>query len=183
MWKRLSTDDSCLVVIDVQGKLAKLMHESKKLFENIRILIKAFDILDIPVIWCQQSPGSVGVTIKSIACLLEKNTKPVNKAVFSCCGNEEFNEKLEKLNRNQVILCGIESHICVYQTACELKNQGKNVTVIADAVSSRDIENKNIALERLRQEDVNLSSTEMAIFELTRSAEHPDFRQLAKLIK
>jgi len=183
MAEKLSADKSCLVVIDVQGKLARLMHNKDKLFENIQILIKAFGILDIPVLWCQQCPDSIGYTVQPIAELLEKKTKPVNKATFSCCKGGEFVRKLEETSCNQVLLCGIETHICIYQTAVELKEKGKNVTVIADAVSSRDVENKNIGIERLKQEDVKISSTEMAIFEIVGTAEHPDFNRLAKLIK
>lgn len=171
-----------LVVVDVQGKLARLMHNKEALFKNIQILIKAAKILDIPILWCQQCPESLGPTIPEISQLLA-GIEPVNKAAFSCCGPEQFNIRLNKLNKNQVILCGIETHVCIYQTAMDLLRKGFNVDVIADAVSSRTQENKEIALQRLSAEGVNISCTEMALFELLRTAEHPQFKNIAKLVK
>jgi nicotinamidase-related amidase len=183
MTEKLNADKSVLVIVDVQGKLAELMYDKDRLFENIRILIQAAEILDIPIIWAQQCPDSLGATVPSVSELLEEKTEPINKATFSCCDNETFIRKLKELSRNQILLCGIETHICIYQTAVDLKAEGRDVTVIADAVSSRTIENKDTGIERLRREQVKISSTEMAIFEIVKTAEHPNFRKLAKLIK
>ncbi len=171
-----------LVVVDVQGKLAQLMHDKEILFKNIRILIKAAEILNIPILWSQQCPDSLGPTVPEIAQLLA-DYEPINKAAFSCCGEELFNIRLNELNRNQVLLCGIETHVCIYQTAIDLLRKGFSVDVIADAVSSRTLENKEIALRRMTAEGVNNSSTEMALFELLRTAEHNQFKNIAKLIK
>ncbi len=178
----LDSEKCCLVVVDVQGKLAQLMHNKENLFRNIQILIKASRILTIPIIWCQQCPESLGETVAEIAELL-KETEPVNKTTFSCCGQKQFDEKLQSLNRSQVILCGIETHVCVYQTAVDLLKKGFRIDIIKDAVSSRTPENKNIALNRLAATDANISSTEMALFELLKTAEHPKFREIAKLMK
>jgi nicotinamidase-related amidase len=178
----LDIQECCLVVVDVQGKLAQLMHDRDVLFKNIRILIKSVQILDIPVVWCQQCPKVLGVTVAEIAELLS-NTSQINKSSFSCCGQEQFNSKLDGLGRRQVLLCGIECHVCVYQTAVDLLGKGYEVSVIADAVSSRTLENREIGISRMRAEGVSISSTEMALFELLRDAEHPQFRQIAKLMK
>jgi len=178
----LDTEKCCLVVVDVQGKLAQLMYDRDVLFKSIRILIKAAKVLHIPVIWCQQSPETLGVTVPEIAELLSDNS-PINKSSFSCCGEEQFNSRLDSLARNQVLLCGIESHVCIYQTAVDLLGTGCDVSVIADAVSSRTPENKQIAVSRMEAEGVNISSTEMALFELLRDAKHPQFSQIAKLVK
>jgi nicotinamidase-related amidase len=178
----LEIQQCCLTVVDVQGKLAKLMHGREALFKNIQILIQAAKILDIPILWCQQCPDALGPTISEIAQLLEDN-EPINKAAFSCCGEEKFNAKLKELHRKQVLLCGIETHVCIYQTAIDLLRQDFHVEVIADAVSSRTLENKQIAISRLAAEGANISCTEMALFELLKTAEHPQFRQVAKLIK
>jgi nicotinamidase-related amidase len=178
----LEIQQCCLTVVDVQGKLAKLMHGREALFKNIQILIQAAKILDIPILWCQQCPDALGPTISEIAQLLEGN-EPINKAVFSCCGEEKFNAKLKELHRKQVLLCGIETHVCIYQTAIDLLRQDFHIEVIADAVSSRTLENKQIAVSRLAAEGANISCTEMALFELLKTAEHPQFRQVAKLIK
>jgi len=158
------------------------MHDKEILFKNIRILIKSAEILDIPILWSQQCPDSLGPTKPEIAQLLT-DCEPINKAAFSCCGQEQFNIRLNELNRQQALLCGIETHVCIYQTAIDLLRKGFSVDVIADAVSSRILENKETALQRLTHEGVNISSTEMALFELLRTAEHPQFKNIAKLIK
>jgi nicotinamidase-related amidase len=178
----LNEKDCCLVVVDVQGKLAGLMHDKDNLFKNIRILIQSAKILDIPILWCQQVPAALGPTVPEIAELLG-GCEPINKSSFSCCGCEEFNSKLEELGRKQVLLCGIETHVCVYQTAVELIERDYEVDVIADAVSSRTSDNKQIGLNRMAEEGARISCTEMALFEILRTADHPQFRQIAKLVK
>ena len=178
----LDIHNSCLVVVDVQGKLAQLMHGKEALFKNIQIIVQAAKILDIPILWCQQCPDALGPTIPEIAELLDNN-EPVNKAAFSCCGEEQFNAGLKALARKQVLLCGIETHVCIYQTAVDLLRQDFHVEVIADAVSSRALENKQIAINRMASEGAKITCTEMILFELLKTAEHPQFRQIAKMIK
>lgn len=178
----LDIQQCCLTVVDVQGKLAQLMHSREALFKNVQILIQAAKILDVPILWCQQCPDALGPTVPEIAQPLNDN-EPINKSAFSCCGEEQFNARLKDSARNQILLCGIETHVCIYQTAVDLLRQGFNVNVIADAVSSRTLENKQIAINRLADEGANITCTEMALFELLKTAEHPKFRQIAKLIK
>jgi nicotinamidase-related amidase len=178
----LDIQQCCLAVVDVQGKLAQLMHGREDLFKNIQILVRAAKILEIPILWCQQCPDALGPTVPDIAQLLA-DIDPINKSSFSCCDAEQFNAGLKELARNQILLCGIETHVCIYQTAVDLLRQNFNVNIIADAVSSRTQENKQIALNRLAAEGANISCTEMALFELLKTAEHPKFKQVAKLIK
>ena len=178
----LDIKNCCLAVVDVQGKLAQLMHGKEALFKNIQILVQAAKILDIPILWCQQVPDALGPTLPEIAQLLT-DIEPINKAVFSCCGADQFISQLNKSSRNQILLCGIEAHVCIYQTADDLLVKGFEVNVVADAVSSRTPENKQIALNRLASDGATVTSVEMALFELLRTAEHPRFRQIAKLIK
>jgi nicotinamidase-related amidase len=178
----LDIQNCCLVVVDVQGKLAQLMHGKQALFKNIQILIKAAKILDIPILWCQQCPDTLGPTVSEIAQLLTDD-EPINKAAFSCCGAEQFNTRLNESARQQVLLCGIETHVCIYQTALDLLRKDFSVDVIADAVSSRAPENKQIAISKMTAEGINISCTEMALFELLRTAKHPQFKQVAKLVK
>ena len=178
----LDVQDCFLVVVDVQGRLAELMYESNILFKNIRILIKAAKLLSIPIVWTQQKPQAIGITVPQISELLTDN-EPVNKSCFSCCRLEEFNEKINALARKQILLCGIETHVCIYQTAIDLVASGKEVHVIADAVSSRTKENKQTALDRMVTEGVKLSSVEMAVFEILKTAEHPRFKEVIQLIK
>jgi nicotinamidase-related amidase len=178
----LDIQNCCLVVVDVQGKLAQLMFDKQFLFKNIRILIEAAKILSIPILWCQQCPDALGPTVPEIAQLLTDN-EPIDKSAFSCCGAGQFNIKLNELKRQQILLCGIETHVCIYQTSVDLLRKGFRVYIIADAVSSRTAENKQVAINRMAAEGVNISCTEMALFELLKTAEHPQFRQIAKLIK
>ena len=178
----LDIEKCCLVVVDVQGKLAQLMYNKVDLFKNITILIKAAKLLALPIIWCQQCPEALGPTVPQIAESLE-GVEPINKASFSCCGAEEFTRKLGALNRRQVLLCGIEAHVCIYQTAVDLLKKATQVTVVADAVSSRTLENKRIAIDKIRNSGADISSVEMVLFELLRTAEHPHFKAIAGLIK
>jgi len=178
----LDIDKCCLVVVDVQGKLAQLMHERQTLFSNIQILIKSAKILNIPILWAQQCPDNLGPTVPEIAELLADN-EPINKSAFSCYGQESFNTELNELGRNQILLCGIETHVCIYQTAIDMLRKGFVVNVIADAVSSRTAGNKQIAINRMADEGAKIVSVEMALFELLKTAEHPQFRQVARLIK
>jgi nicotinamidase-related amidase len=178
----LEIRDCCLVIVDVQGKLAQLMVNKEALFKNLQILITAAQVLEIPILWCQQVPEALGPTVPEIAELLASH-EPIDKASFSCCGVEAFTAELNALGREQVLLCGIETHVCVYQTAMDLMEGGLDVTVVADAVSSRTEQNRQIALTRLAAEGAHISSTEMALFELLRTAKHPQFKQIARLVK
>ena len=178
----LEIENCCLVVIDVQGKLAQLMHDKESLLKNIQILIHSAKILNIPIIWCQQCPDALGPTIPQIAELLS-GIDPINKASFSCCSLDQFKTKLKELTRKQILLCGIETHVCVYQTAIDLLRKGYEVEVISDAVSSRSLHNKEVAIDTMSATGAKISTTEMALFELLKTADHPRFKQIAKLIK
>ena len=178
----LDIQNCCLIVVDVQGKLAQLMCERELLFKNIRTLIKALKILGIPIIWTQQVPQVLGETIPQIAELLTEN-EPINKASFSCCREEKFMTALNSLNRSQVLLCGIETHICIYQTALDLLKENHHVQVIADAVSSGTLRNKKIALDKMQTKGIEITSTEMVSFELLKTTEHPQFKKIVRMIK
>ena len=180
--KVLKIDDSLLVIVDVQGKLAQLMFDKETLFKNCVILAKTAKILNIPIIWCQQNPAALGDTIPELAEQLTDQS-PINKLCFSCTNHADFAEQFKSLKRRQAILCGIETHICIHQTAMNLLDVDCDVHVVADAVSSRTESNKKIAIKRMRDEGVSISSTEMALFELLQTAEHPKFKEVAKLIK
>ncbi len=135
----------CLVVVDVQGKLAQLMVDKDSLFANIEVLIKAAKALEIPILWCQQNPRALGPTVPQLAELLG-GVEPVDKMSFSCCGDAKFIDKLNALRPADVILCGIEAHVCIYQTAMDMLDRDLNVHLIVDAVSSRTAANRQIAV-------------------------------------
>jgi nicotinamidase-related amidase len=178
----LEVDSCALVVIDIQGKLAQLMHRKEALFENAQKLIKGAQILEVPIIVTEQYPKRLGPTIPEIAALFP-NFKPLPKVAFSCCGDEGFQQELMAVSRRQILICGIETHVCVYQTTVDLLASGYEVEVVADVVSSRTAENREIALQRIRDEGAGITSVEMALFELMKAAEGPKFKEVSKIVK
>jgi len=145
----LKIENSLLVIVDVQGKLAQLMFEKEKLIANLVRMVKGARILGIPILWNEQNPAGLGSTIPELTGLLTA-LQPQPKMTFSCCGNPAFMDELRRSGRRQVLLVGIEAHICVYQTAAELLQLGYEVHLVSDAVSSRTLENKQVGIERLR---------------------------------
>jgi nicotinamidase-related amidase len=161
----LKTENAILVVIDIQGRLSTLMHEKEEFFKNAVRMIKGVQALEIPVIWNEQLPDKLGPTIPEIRQALI-DAAPLVKNTFSCCGNKDFIKQLETIGRRQVMLVGMETHVCVYQTAIDLRQAGYDVYLIADAVSSRTPE-----------------SVETALFELLRVAEGDRFKQIINIVK
>ncbi|MBR9987223.1 MAG: hydrolase [Desulfosarcina sp.] len=178
----LKLNNAVLLLVDIQGKLAHMMHEKERLFANLRKLIKGIQVLGIPVLWVEQNPVGLGPTIPEVADLLTDST-PIGKMSFSSCRNDRFLQALKNLDRNQVLIAGIEAHICVYQTAVDLVNMGVGVQVVTDAVSSRTAENKAIGLQRMRDAGAGLTSVETALFELLEVAEGEAFKALLKIVK
>ena len=178
----IALNDTQLVIIDIQGKLSQIVHESERVLYNSRIMIEGCRLLGIPIVWLEQLPEKLGATHPSIAEVLT-GLSPIAKSCFSAYANASFVEQLESNNRKQVVLIGIETHICVYQTAVDLLRNGYEVFVVADAVSSRTAANKAIGIEMIRHEGAKILSTEAVLFALMRTAEHPKFRDIAKLVK
>lgn len=179
----LSSKQAVLVVVDVQGKLAQLMHEKEMLFENLVRLVKGAQVLGVPVIWLEQNPAKLGPTIPELAAAMPAGLVPTPKMSFGCCGEPAFMEKLSTLGRRQVLVCGIEAHICVYQTAVGLEERGYDVHVVADAVSSRKAASRDLAMAKLRRESARLTTVEMALFEMLGTAAAPEFKQIAGIVK
>jgi nicotinamidase-related amidase len=138
--------------------------------------------LGVPIIWVEQVPEKMGPTIQPLRGLLE-GLVPISKSTFSCCGEPEFMKALRQTLRKQVIIAGIETHVCVYQTASDLIAAGYEVEVVSDAVSSRSAENRNVALHKIWSIGARLTTTEMILLELMRTAKHPRFREILGLIK
>lgn len=178
----LKLDDTVLVVIDVQGKLAQLMHNKEELFKNLKTIISGATVLNVPILLTEQYPQGLGPTIPELAELLE-GVNPIAKTSFSCCGDDAFTQAFADLGREQALLVGIETHVCVWQTAYDLLESDYEVHVVADAVSSRSAENKHIGLENMRDSGAILTCTETALFELLRVAEGPKFKEISKLVK
>jgi len=179
----LKVDDTAFVLIDYQGKLARVMHQSEELQANMIRLVKGMQLLNIPIIWLEQYPKGLGPTAQDIKELLDGAHQPIAKMNFSACQSTEFQSTVEKLDRDNFLVAGIEAHICVYQTVYELLNMGRYVEFVTDGIASRAIENKHIAIEKMRALGALPTSIEMALFELMGTAEHPRFKEISKLIK
>lgn len=176
------SNDSVLVVVDVQGRLARLMHESDAMIRAQATLIRACRLLGIPVVWAEQLPEKLGSTVDELQEPLS-GLEPCAKSSFGCMGDETLRERIEAGGRKQVLLCGIETHVCVWQTAAALLRDGYSVHLIADATSSRSAFNRDIAFRRMERAGVQLSNVEMVLFELMVDAGHEKFREVTKLLK
>jgi nicotinamidase-related amidase len=178
----LTAESSVLIVTDVQGRLAEIMHERDAFFQGLTTLIQAARVLDVPIVWMEQVPDKMGPTTPEVARLLE-GMEPIAKKSFSGWGEPRVREALNRLGRRQVLLTGIETHICILQTAADLVREGFGVQVVADAVASRYPLNKEIGLERAREAGASLTTVETAVFEIMGEAGGPAFREIIGLIK
>jgi len=179
----LDASQAVLVVVDIQGRLAELMCNSSELHREAERLISAARLFELPVLWTEQIPDKLGPTSASIRAALE-GQEAIAKTSFSAWREPVFRERLEAMNRRQVMLVGMEAHVCVWQTAVDLLANGFQVWAIADAVGSRHPANRELGLERMRQAGVNLSSVEMALFEMQGCADDSDrFRAMVKLLR
>jgi nicotinamidase-related amidase len=178
----LEAENAVLAIVDVQGRLAQLMADRETLFANLQRMVKGARVLGLPILWAEQNPAGLGPTIPELTSLLEGET-PVSKMSFSCLGSPEFVAALEATGRHQVLLTGIEAHICVYNTAADLLARGHEVQVVEDAVGARVAGNKRVGVSRMCAEGAVLTSTEMALFELMKTSEHPRFREIQAIVK
>jgi nicotinamidase-related amidase len=178
----LSLENTVLILIDIQGKLWNVMYEKEALLENTQKLIKGIQTLGVPIILTEQNPSGLGPTLPDLAQLMPA-VKPLTKFCFSCYQNQEFHDSLTSLKRKKALVCGIEAHICIYQTTLELLNNGYEVQVVADAVSSRTLRNRDIALNRMQAEGAKLTTTEMVLFEILKTAESAKFKEISKIIR
>ena len=182
--RSLEPEQCALLVIDIQEKLLPPIWEKERMVRNSQLLIRLAHILKIPALVTTQYMKGLGNTVPEIASLLP-DTPPVDKLMFSCFGSEAFCSLLKRLpgQRTTALLCGMETHICVMQTALGALREGYLVHVASDAVSSRTELNWRIGLERMRAAGAILSSTEMMIYELLRSSGAPGFKELLPYLK
>jgi len=180
----LYPERAALIVIDIQEKLLPPIFQKEQLVRNSQLLIRLAGILKMPTLLTTQYSKGLGNTVPEISTLLT-DISPIEKQIFSCFGSEVFCSTLKRLpgNRNTVLLCGMESHICVAQTALAALREGYLVHVASDAVSSRTEWNRNIGLERMRSAGAVISSTEMIIYEALRSSGTSEFRAMLQYLK
>ena len=182
--RALEAGQCALIIIDIQEKLLPPIFQKEQLVRNSQLLIRLAGILKLPTLRSTQYAKGLGNTVPEIASLLP-DTSPVDKQMFSCLGSEVFCSMLKRLpgNRNTVLLCGMESHICVAQTALAALREGYLVHVASDAVSSRTEWNWKIGLDRMKSAGAVISSTEMIIYELLRSSGAPAFKEMLAYLK
>ncbi len=178
----LKRENTALIIIDIQGTLSTIMHERDRLITQACKLIRGARVLGIPVIWNEQYPKGLGPTVPEIAGLLQ-NMQPLEKRSFSCCGSEQFNKALEALNRKHLIVSGIETHICVYQTVRDLLSRGYTVEVAADAVSSRTALDMHTGLAKMAGLGASATTVETALFELLGDSRDPAFKEISSIVK
>lgn len=180
----LEAEQCALIVVDMQEKLLPPIWEKERLVRNVQLLIRLAGILKIPAVVTTQYAKGLGSTVPDIASLLP-DTPSIDKLMFSCFGSDVFCSLLKRLpgQRTTVLLCGMETHICVMQTALGALRDGYLVHVASDAVSSRTELNWRIGLDRMRAAGAILSSAEMMIYELLRSSGAPAFRELLPYLK
>ena len=173
----------CLLIIDVQEKLFPVVSENQKLLKNIKILIQGFNIFKLPILISEQVPDKLGLTIEPIK-TLAPNIKPIIKSSFSCMLEPSFKQRISALDSiDGFVVCGLEAHICVFQTVRDLLLEGYKVEVLSDSVASRNIQNKQIAIDRINNEGGGISSVEMFLFHLQETSKSPTFKKLSKLVK
>jgi nicotinamidase-related amidase len=178
----LTVEEAILVIIDVQEKLTRVIFQKEKLIDNLQKLIKGIQVLEIPIIVTEQYPQGLGKTIPEITGVLS-GIQPIPKLSFSCQGDNNFMRALKSSGRRQVLVSGIESHVCVYQTVRDLIDLGYEVHVVTDTVSSRTVENRDIAFNLMSRMGAVLTSTETVLFELLKIAEGEKFKKISQIVK
>ena len=182
--RRLDPNQCTLIVIDIQEKLLPPIFRKEQLVRNAQLLIRLAGIFKIPTLMSTQYSKGLGNTVPEIASLLP-DVQPLEKVAFSCFGSEVFCSALKRVpgSRNTVVLCGMETHICVAQTALAALRDGYLVHIAADAVSSRTELNWQIGLDRMRAAGAVISSTEMIIYEALGSSGTAEFKDMLKHLK
>lgn len=178
----MSAQDCQLVVVDIQQKLAPAMWNSDDTLENAYKLIQGAGIFDVPVLATEQYPEGIGPTVDLLRPLIAPENV-VEKITFSSCEEPAFMEKIRQSARKQVVVMGMETHVCVLQTCLNLKEQGFDVFVVEECCSSRTAQNKLLAMERMRQNQIQVVSLEMVLFEWAYQGGNEKFKSMLSLIK
>jgi nicotinamidase-related amidase len=178
----LSCADTLLVIVDIQEKLVRAIHAREELLLRAQQLVQGARALNVPVLCTEQNPKGLGTTVAEIAAHMA-GVQPISKFSFGCCASEDFLRALQTDGRRNILMAGIETHVCVYQTAMELLARGYHVEVVADACGSRTPENKRIGLEKMRAAGAAVTSVETALFELLKVAEGSLFKEILKIVK
>jgi len=183
MYQRLCPETSLLVIVDVQERLMPAILQQQQVIFNTRRMLEGATGIGVPVVVTEQYPQGLGGSVKELLPHIPADTAVLPKKSFSVYGDETIRTEIEKHCRPQIILCGVEAHVCVQQSAFDLLGAGKEVHIVVDAIGSRLAENRDIALRRFESCGMALTSTESLLFEWCRSAEHPQFKMFSRLAK
>ncbi|MGL5812154.1 MAG: hydrolase [Aeromonas sp.] len=178
----LQRNHTGLLVVDIQGKLARLVDESERLIANTARLVQGFKALGLPVVWLEQNPDKLGATVPELQ-PLQAGSPVLPKFSFGALGEPQVAAALAETGVRHWLVCGIEAHICVYQSVLGLLESGARVSLVTDAVSSRDPANRGLAIGQLAARGAALTSVEMCLYELMGDCRHPAFREILALVK
>ncbi len=177
----LDTNSTAILLIDLQEKLVNVIPNNKSLVSNVKKIVDTSILLNLSIYITEQNPEKLGKTIPVIPS--EANYKKYSKSSFSCIECLDLIKDLNKKNIKNILMCGLESHICIFQSAMDLLRSNFNIYIISDAISSRSQNNHQISMARLRDLGAIISTVEMAIFELCRSSKNKNFREISQIIK
>jgi nicotinamidase-related amidase len=179
---RITRENCTGLVIDIQEKLFPLMAEKELLLANCQKLINGLKVLQVPLMVTQQYSKGLGGTILEVSSLLDPFSF-IEKNTFSCMEEALYADTLKRSGKSNILICGIESHVCVLQTAIDLREKGFQPVVISNCTSSRDLNEKQVAFQRLALEGIYVSTVESILFELTRTSSATEFKSISKLVK
>lgn len=179
---RITKKNTVGLVVDIQERLVPVMAEKESFVKNTKTLVEGLQTLGLPILVSQQYTKGLGKTIDDLSSII-KDFDPIEKRDFSCCDERYILERLKEKGARNIIICGIESHVCVLQTAVDFKEAGYNPVVVMDCVSSRSLDHVDLAAERFRYEGIMMASYESILFELTRSSAADEFKAISKLVK
>ena len=174
---------SALAIIDMQEAFRDKIADFTETAERIAVMVRAAKLLDLPVLVTEQYPKGLGHTAVEIASVLPDALEIIEKTTFSSCGAQQFQTQLERTHAKQVLICGIEAHICVNQTVHDLMASGFQVHLLTDCITSRKQSDRKAAVRKMQRSGAIPCSVEMALFELLRDAKHEQFRTIQELIK
>jgi len=183
MYQRLSPEKSLLVVIDVQERLLPAIQNSRQIIFNVRRLLEGAQVLGVPVLVSEQYPQGLGSTVKELTPYIPAGTAALSKKSFSIYDNESIRTEIDSRKRSQIVLCGVEAHVCILQSAFDLHRAGYEVYISADAVGARLAPDQKTALRRCETSGMVLTTTESLLFEWCRTADHPQFKEISRLAK
>jgi len=172
-----------LIIVDVQGRLAQMVHNSDALLVNTRKLIECCQLLAIPIIWLEQNPKGLGETLPELSNLLKLTSKVHEKYHFNALFDSDISAAIEATGKQQWLVAGIEAHVCVYQTVMGLLNAGYESEVVIDCIASRTQANIEVAIAKMQQKGASITSVEMCVFELLKSAKSDEFKGILPIIK